>query len=199
MSGFEGAIQDLIDQLGALPGIGPKSAPRLAFHLLGAEGSEVQELVSAIEAVKQNVHFCSICGNVTEAEVCSICSDTRRDSTVLCVVEEAKDINAIEKTRAFRGMYHVLGGVIDPLAGVGADSLRIRELFARLGDGTVQEVILATNPTVEGEATSSYIARSVIPMGVSVTRLASGLPVGGDLEYADEVTLGRALEGRLRI
>ena len=171
----------------------------MAFHLLGAEGSEVQELVSAIEAVKQNVHFCSICGNVTEAEVCSICSDTRRDSTVLCVVEEAKDINAIEKTRAFRGMYHVLGGVIDPLAGVGADSLRIRELFARLGDGTVQEVILATNPTVEGEATSSYIARSVIPMGVSVTRLASGLPVGGDLEYADEVTLGRALEGRLRI
>ena len=199
MSGFEGAIQDLIDQLGALPGIGPKSAQRLAFHLLGAEGSEVQELVSAIEAVKQNVHFCSICGNVTEAEVCSICSDTRRDSTVLCVVEEAKDINAIEKTRAFRGMYHVLGGVIDPLAGVGAESLRIRELFARLGDGTVQEVILATNPTVEGEATSSYIARSVIPMGVSVTRLASGLPVGGDLEYADEVTLGRALEGRLRI
>ena len=199
MSGFEGAIQDLIDQLGALPGIGPKSAQRLAFHLLGAEGSEVQELVSAIEAVKQNVHFCSICGNVTEAEVCSICSDTRRDSTVLCVVEEAKDINAIEKTRAFRGMYHVLGGVIDPLAGVGADSLRIRELFARLGDGTVQEVILATNPTVEGEATSSYIARSVIPMGVSVTRLASGLPVGGDLEYADEVTLGRALEGRLRV
>ena len=199
MSGFEGAIQDLIDQLGALPGIGPKSAQRLAFHLLGAEGSEVQELVSAIEAVKQNVHFCSICGNVTEAEVCSICSDTRRDSTVLCVVEEAKDINAIEKTRAFRGMYHVVGGVIDPLAGVGADSLRIRELFARLGDGTVQEVILATNPTVEGEATSSYIARSVIPMGVSVTRLASGLPVGGDLEYADEVTLGRALEGRLRI
>ena len=199
MSGFEGAIQDLIDKLGALPGIGPKSAQRLAFHLLGAEGSEVQELVSAIEAVKQNVHFCSICGNVTEAEVCSICSDTRRDSTVLCVVEEAKDINAIEKTRAFRGMYHVLGGVIDPLAGVGADSLRIRELFARLGDGTVQEVILATNPTVEGEATSSYIARSVIPMGVSVTRLASGLPVGGDLEYADEVTLGRALEGRLRI
>ena len=199
MSGFEGAIQDLIDQLGALPGIGPKSAQRLAFHLLGAEGSEVQELVSAIEAVKQNVHFCSICGNVTEAEVCSICSDTRRDSTVLCVVEEAKDINAIEKTRAFRGMYHVLGGVIDPLAGVGADSLRIRELFARLGDGTVQEVILATNPTVEGEATSSYIARSVIPMGVSVTRLASGLPVGGDLEYADEVTLVRALEGRLRI
>ncbi len=199
MSGFEGAIQDLIDQLGALPGIGPKSAQRLAFHLLEAESTEVQELVAAIEAVKSNVHFCSICGNVTEAEVCSICSDTRRDGSILCVVEEAKDISAIEKTRAFRGTYHVLGGVIDPLAGVGADSLRIRELFARLGDGTVQEVILATNPTVEGEATSSYIARSVIPMGVSVTRLASGLPVGGDLEYADEVTLGRALEGRLRV
>ena len=199
MSGCEGAIQELIDQLGALPGIGPKSAQRLAFHLLEAESTEVQELVAAIEAVKSNVHFCSICGNVTEAEVCSICSDTRRDGSILCVVEEAKDISAIEKTRAFRGTYHVLGGVIDPLAGVGADSLRIRELFARLGDGTVQEVILATNPTVEGEATSSYIARSVIPMGVSVTRLASGLPVGGDLEYADEVTLGRALEGRLRV
>ena len=199
MSGFEGAIQDLIDQLGALPGIGPKSAQRLAFHLLEAESTEVQELVAAIEAVKSNVHFCSICGNVTEAEVCSICSDTRRDGSILCVVGEAKDISAIGKTRAFRGIYHVLGGVIDPLAGVGADSLRIRELFARLGDGTVQEVILATNPTVEGEATSSYIARSVIPMGVSVTRLASGLPVGGDLEYADEVTLGRALEGRLRV
>ena len=199
MSGFEGAIQDLIDQLGALPGIGPKSAQRLAFHLLEAESTEVQELVAAIEAVKSNVHFCSICGNVTGAGVCSICSDTRRDGSILCVVEEAKDISAIEKTRAFRGTYHVLGGVIDPLAGVGADSLRIRELFARLGDGTVQEVILTTNPTVEGEATSSYIARSVIPMGVSVTRHASGLPVGGDLEYADEVTLGRALEGRLRV
>ena len=199
MSGFEGAIQDLIDQLGALPGIGPKSAQRLAFHLLEAESTEVQELVAAIEAVKSNVHFCSICGNVTEAEVCSICSDTRRDGSILCVVEEAKDISAIEKTRAFRGTYHVRGGVIDQLAGVGAECLRIWEFFGRLVDGTLQDVILARNPSVEVEATSSYIARSVIPMGVSVTRLASGLPVGGDLEYADEVTLGRALEGRLRV
>ncbi len=196
MSGFDGAIQDLIDNLGALPGIGPKSAQRLAFHILGADSAEIQELVASIQAVKKNVHFCTVCGNVTEGEVCSICADTRRDQTILCVVEEAKDINAIEKTRVFRGRYHVLGGVIDPLAGIGADQLRMRELFMRLADGTIQEVILATNPTVEGEATSSYIARSVTPMGVTVTRLASGLPVGGDLEYADEVTLGRALEGR---
>lgn len=196
MSSFGGAIQELIDQLGALPGIGPKSAQRLAFHLLAADPHEVQDLVSAIETVKQHVHFCQICGNVTEGEICLICADTRRDQTVLCVVEEAKDINAVEKTRMFRGNYHVLGGVIDPLAGVGVDQLRMRELFMRLADGTVTEVILATNPTVEGEATASYIAHSVSPMGVSVTRLAQGLPVGGDLEYADEVTLGRALEGR---
>ncbi len=196
MSGFEGSIQDLIDSLGALPGIGPKSAQRLAFHILGADSEEISELVAAIQAVKRDVHFCSVCGNVTEGEVCAICSDSRRDQTTLCVVEEAKDINAVEKTRAYRGRYHVLGGVIDPLAGVGADQLRMRELFARLADGTVKEVILATNPTVEGEATAAFIARSVAPMGVEVTRLASGLPVGGDLEYADEVTLGRALEGR---
>lgn len=196
MAGFDGAIQDLIEELDALPGIGLKNAQRLAFHILGADSGEVEALVSAIEAVKQNVRFCTVCGNVTETEICSICADTRRDQAILCVVEEAKDINAVEKTRAFRGRYHVLGGVIDPLAGVGADQLRMRELFARLADGTIQEVILATNPTVEGEATSSYIARSVSPMGVKVTRLASGLPVGGDLEYADEVTLGRALEGR---
>ncbi len=196
MSSFEGAIGDLIDCLGALPGIGPKSAQRLAFYLLEADSGEVTALVSALEAVKENVHFCSICGNVTETEVCSICTDTRRDASILCVVEEAKDITAVEKTRVFRGRYHVLGGVIDPLAGIGADQLRMRELFQRLSDNTVQEVILAMNPTVEGEATAAYIARSVSPMGVSTTRLASGLPVGGDLEYADEVTLGRALEGR---
>lgn len=199
MSSFDGAIQDLIDCLGALPGIGPKSAQRLAFHLLEADSAEVSDLISALESVKENVHFCSICGNVTEGEICSVCADPRRDASILCVVEEVKDINAVEKTRVFRGGYHVLGGVIDPLAGVGADQLRMRELFARLADGTVQEVILAMNPTVEGEATASYIARSVSPMGVSVTRLASGLPVGGDLEYADEVTLGRALEGRRAI
>ena len=196
MSSFEGAIQDLIEELGALPGIGPKSAQRLAFYILGEEDGQSERLVEAIEAVKQKVHFCTICGNVTEGEVCAICSDTRRDQSVLCVVEEAKDINAVEKTRVFRGRYHVLGGVIDPLSGVGAEQLRMRELFTRLADGTVTEVILATNPTVEGEATATYIARSMAPMGVTTTRFASGLPVGGDLEYADEVTLGRALEGR---
>lgn len=196
MSSFEGAIQDLIDELGALPGIGPKSAQRLAFFLLNEEEGAVQRLVAAIQTVKRDVHFCVVCGNVTESEKCAICEDVRRDQSVLCVVEEAKDINAVEKTRVFRGLYHVLGGVIDPLAGVGAEQLRMRELFARLADGTVTEVILATNPTVEGEATASFIARSVGPMGVTATRLASGLPVGGDLEYADEVTLGRALEGR---
>lgn len=196
MSGFDGAIQDLIDELGALPGVGPKSAQRLAFHLLGEEEVGVQRLVDAITAVKQKVHFCTICGNVTESQVCAICADSRRDATIICVVEEAKDINAVEKTRVFRGLYHVLGGVIDPLAGVGAEQLRMRELFSRLADGSVTEVILATNPTVEGEATATFIARNLGPMGVSTTRLASGLPVGGDLEYADEVTLGRALEGR---
>lgn len=196
MSSFQGAIQDLIDELGALPGIGPKSAQRLAFYLLNEDEVAVERLVQAIQTVKRDVHFCTVCGNVTEGERCQICQDPRRDQTVLCVVEEAKDISAIEKTRVFRGLYHVLGGVIDPLAGVGAEELRIRELFARLADGTVTEIILATNPTVEGEATASFIARSVSTMGVKATRLASGLPVGGDLEYADEITLGRALEGR---
>ncbi len=196
MSSFQGAIQDLIDELGALPGIGPKSAQRLAFYLLNEDEVSVERLVQAIQTVKRDVHFCTVCGNVTEGERCQICQDPRRDQAVLCVVEEAKDISAIEKTRVFRGLYHVLGGVIDPLAGVGAEQLRIRELFARLADGTVTEIILATNPTVEGEATASFIARSVSTMGVKATRLASGLPVGGDLEYADEITLGRALEGR---
>ena len=196
MSSFDGAIQDLIDELGALPGIGPKSAQRLAFFILNEEAESIGRLVKAIQKVKSDVHFCSICGNVTESETCRICDDPRREQNILCVVEEAKDINAIESTRGFRGLYHVLGGVIDPLAGEGADQLRMRELFARLADGEVTEVILATNPTVEGEATASYIARTVSPMGVSTTRLASGLPVGGDLEYADEITLGRALEGR---
>ena len=196
MSSFDGAIQDLIDELGALPGIGPESAQRRAFYILGEEEGQSERLVDAIQAVKQNVHFCTVCGNITEGELCAICADARRDQSVLCVVEEAKDISAVEKTRVYRGMYHVLGGVIDPLSGVGADQLRMRELFTRLADGTVKEVILATNPTVEGEATATYIARSVTPMGIETTRLASGLPVGGDLEYADEVTLGRALEGR---
>ena len=199
MIGFEGALQDLIEQLGMLPGIGPKSAQRLAFHILSVDGAQAEALADAIKAVKQKVNSCEVCGNVTEEKVCSICADPRRDETVLCVVEEARDIAAVEKTRVFRGRYHVLGGVIDPLQGVGADQLRMRELFTRLSDGTVKEVILATNPTVEGEATSSYIARLVLPMEIQVTRLASGLPVGGDVENADEVTLGRALEGRMNI
>lgn len=199
MIGFEGALQDLIEQLGMLPGIGPKSAQRLAFHMLAADEAEMEALAAAIVAVKTKVSSCEVCGNVTEDKICGICADSRRDDTILCVVEEARDIAAVEKTRVFRGKYHVLGGVIDPLQGVGADQLRMRELFTRLGDGTVTEVILATNPTVEGEATSSYIARLVAPMEIEVTRLASGLPVGGDVEHADEVTLGRALEGRMSV
>lgn len=196
---YEGAIQDLIEELGRLPGIGPKSAQRIAFFLLTEESAEVQGLVDAIRAVKQNVKFCDTCGNVTEAEVCSICLDPRRDNFVICVVEEAKDIQSLEKTRVFRGRYHVLGGAIDPLSGVGPDQLRVRELYSRLADSKITEVILATNPTIEGEATATYIARMLGPLEVAVSRLASGLPVGGDLEYADEVTLGRALEGRRAI
>ncbi len=193
---FEGAVQTLIDELGLLPGIGPKSAQRIAFYLLAQEKEDIDRLVGAIKDVEMNVKFCSVCGNVTESEVCAICLDTRRDETVLCVVEEAKDIQALERTRVFRGKYHVLGGAIDPLAGIGPDQLRIRQLYRRLGDSSVAEVILATNPTIEGEATATYISRLLTPLEISVSRLASGLPVGGDLEYADEVTLGRALEGR---
>lgn len=199
MIGFDGSLQDLIEQLGTLPGIGPKSAQRLAFHILELEEPEVEALADAIQAVKKNVHACEVCGNVTESELCSICSDTRRDEAVLCVVEDARDVNAIEKTRVFRGKYHILGGVIDPMRGIGPDNLRMRELFSRLSDGAIQEIILAMNPTVEGEATSSYIARVLLPMGISVTRIASGLPMGGDVEHADEITLGRALEGRLSV
>lgn len=193
---YDGAIQDLVDELGRLPGIGPKSAQRIAFYLLGQESAEVQGLVDAIQAVKHNVKFCEVCGNVTEAERCSICTDPRRDGSAICVVEEAKDIQSLERTRVFRGRYHVLGGAIDPLSGIGPDQLRIRELYSRLASSEISEVIIATNPTIEGEATSTYIARMVAPLDIKVTRLASGLPVGGDLEYADEVTLGRALEGR---
>ena len=196
---FEGAVQTLIDELGLLPGIGPKSAQRIAFYLLAQEKEDIDRLVGALKDVQVNVKFCSICGNVTEAEVCSICLDARRDETVLCVVEEAKDIQAMERTRVFRGKYHVLGGAIDPLSGIGPEQLRIVELQRRLGNSQVQEVILATNPTIEGEATAAYISRLLAPLDISVSRLASGLPVGGDLEYADEVTLGRALEGRRAI
>jgi recombination protein RecR len=193
---YEGAVQDLIDELGRLPGIGPKSAQRIAFHLLAAEADDVSRLVAALGAVKSRVRFCRICGNVAEEDECRVCRDPRRDRTVICVVEEPKDVVAVERTREFRGVYHVLGGAISPIEGVGPDDLRIRELLGRLADGEVTEVILATDPNLEGEATATYLARVLGPLGVRVTRLASGLPVGGDLEYADEVTLGRAFEGR---
>jgi recombination protein RecR len=193
---YEGAVQDLIDELGRLPGIGPRSAQRLAFHLLAADPHDVRRLVDAINEVKEKVRFCQICGNVAQEEQCRICRDPRRDPTVLCVVEEPKDVVAIERTREFRGRYHILGGAISPIEGIGPDDLRIKELMQRLADGEVIELILATDPNLEGEATATYLARLLKPMGLRVTRLASGLPVGGDLEYADEVTLGRAFEGR---
>ena len=193
---YEGPVQDLIDELGRLPGVGPKSAQRIAFHLLDADKDEIQQLVDAITTVKTSVSFCVICGNVTEQEECAICRDARRDRSVICVVEESKDVMAIERTRSFRGLYHVLGGAISPLQGVGPDQLRIRELMTRLSDETVQEIVLATDPNLEGEATATYLSRLLKTLGIRVTRLASGLPVGGDLEYADEVTLGRAFEGR---
>jgi recombination protein RecR len=193
---YEGVVQDLIDELGRLPGVGPKSAQRIAFHLLNSEPADVRRLASVLVEVKEKVRFCSTCGNVAEEEQCSICRDPRRDQTVLCVVEEPKDVVAIERTREFRGRYHVLGGAISPIDGIGPDELRIRELMPRLADDTVTEVILATDPNLEGEATATYLTRLLKPMGLRVTRLASGLPVGGDLEYADEVTLGRAFEGR---
>ncbi|HEX4726334.1 MAG TPA: recombination mediator RecR [Jatrophihabitans sp.] len=193
---YEGAIQDLIDELGRLPGIGPKSAQRIAFHLLATETADVERLASTLRRVKAEVKFCRVCGNVSDAEECRICRDERRDGTVICVVEEPKDVVAVERTREFRGRYHVLGGAISPIDGIGPDDLRVRELLHRLSDGTVTELILATDPNLEGEATATYLARLIKPMGVTVSRLASGLPVGGDLEYADEVTLGRAFSGR---
>ena len=196
---YEGAVQDLIDELGRLPGIGPKSAQRIAFHLLAAESVDVDRLASVLRRVKAEVKFCRICGNVTDSEECRICRDARRDLTVICVVEEPKDVIAVERTREFRGRYHVLGGAISPIDGIGPDDLRVRELLHRLSDGTVTELILATDPNLEGEATATYLARLIKPMGVTVSRLASGLPVGGDLEYADEVTLGRAFSGRRAI
>ena len=193
---YEGAVQDLIDELGRLPGIGPKSAQRIAFHLLAAEPADVGRLAAALQRVKDEVKFCKICGNVAEAEQCRICLDPRRDETVICVVEEPKDVVAIERTREYRGRYHVLGGAISPIEGIGPDDLRVRELLQRLQDGAITELILATDPNLEGEATATYLARLIKPTGLRVTRLASGLPVGGDLEYADEVTLGRAFSGR---
>ena len=196
---YEGAVQDLIDELGRLPGVGPKSAQRIAFHILAADPADVRRLSDALVEVKARVRFCDLCGNVAQEDLCRVCKDPRRLATVLCVVEEPKDVVAIERTREFRGRYHVLGGAINPIAGVGPDDLRISQLMARLADGTVTEVILATDPNVEGEATATYLSRLLVPMGITVSRLALGLPVGGDLEYADEVTLGRAFEGRRRI
>jgi len=200
MSGmYEGAIQDLIDALGRLPSIGPKSAQRIAFHILQAEPEIAAALVDAIRTVKERVKFCAICGNVSEEDECRICRDPRRESSSICVVEESKDVIAIERTREFRGKYHVLGGAISPIDGIGPEQLRIRELMARLSDPEIVEVILATDPNLEGEATATYLARMIKPLEIKVSRLASGLPVGGDLEYADEVTLGRAFEGRRNV
>jgi recombination protein RecR len=193
---YEGVVQGLIDELGRLPGVGPKSAQRIAFHILAADPDDVRRLATSLLEVKEKVRFCAVCGNVAEAEQCQICRDPRRDPSIVCVVEESKDVVAIERTREFRGRYHVLGGAISPIEGIGPDELRVKELMTRLADGTITELIIATDPNLEGEATATYLARLVKPMGLRVTRLASGLPVGGDLEYADEVTLGRAFEGR---
>lgn len=193
---YEGPVQDLIDELSRLPGVGPKSAQRLAFHLLHADAADVQRLADVLVRVKETAHFCAQCGNVAEEDLCRICRDPRRDQTAICVVEEVKDVAAIERTREFRGRYHVLGGAISPIDGVGPGDIRIAELLRRLSDTTITEVILATDPNLEGEATATYIARQLKDLDLTVTRLASGLPVGGDLEYADDVTLGRAFQGR---
>jgi len=194
---YEGVVQDLIDELGRLPGVGPKGAQRIAFHLLQAEPADVRRLADVLIEVKAKVKFCRTCFNVSEDDECRICRDPRRDASVLCVVEEYKDVVAIERTREFKGRYHVLGGAISPIDGIGPEQLRIRELLTRLSDDRLTEVILATDPNLEGEATATYLIRQLKPLGLRLTRLASGLPVGGDLEYADEVTLGRAFVGRL--
>ena len=193
---YEGIIQELIDELGRLPGIGPKSAQRIAFHIVQSERVDVNRLVEVLRLVKERVKFCTRCGNVAEEEECRICRDPRRINTIICVVEESKDVVAIEKTREFKGKYHVLGGAISPIDGIGPEQLRIKELLVRLADNEIVEVIIATDPNLEGEATATYLARLIKPLGITISRLASGLPVGGDLEYADEVTLGRAFEGR---
>jgi recombination protein RecR len=193
---YEGAIQDLIDELGRLPGIGPKSAQRIAFHIIQSERVDISRLADVLRTVKEKVKFCTECGNISEEELCRICRDPRRDPALICVVEESKDVIAIEKTREFRGKYHVLGGAISPIDGIGPENLRIRELMVRLAATEIQEIIIATDPNLEGEATATYLSRLLKPLGIKVSRLASGLPVGGDLEYADEVTLGRAFEGR---
>ena len=196
---YADAVQAVIDELGRLPGVGPKSAQRLAFHLMKLSVEDTSRLTSAIDEMKVRIRFCERCFNISEAELCPVCADDRRDGSILCVVEEPRDIVAVERTGEFGGRYHVLGGAISPIEGVGPDQLRIRELLARLDQEGVTEVILATNPNIEGEATAMYLARLLAPLGLEVTKIASGLPVGGDLEYADELTLGRALEGRRRL
>ncbi|MFZ4065626.1 MAG: recombination protein RecR [Micrococcales bacterium] len=193
---YEGVVQDLIDALSRLPGVGPKSAQRIAFYLVQTDDDQAAELAKILLEAKDRVRFCDTCGNVAEAELCNICRDPRRVKDAICVVEESKDVQAIEKTREFKGYYHVLGGAISPIDGIGPDNLRIRELMSRLNDPEIKEVIIATDPNLEGEATATYLTRLLAPLGITVSRLASGLPVGGDLEYADEVTLGRAFEGR---
>ena len=193
---YEGAIQDLIDELGRLPGIGPKSAQRIAFHIIQSERVDISRLADVLRTVKEKVKFCTECGNISEEELCRICRDPRRDPSQICVVEESKDVLAIEKTREFKGTYHVLGGAISPIDGVGPENLKIKELMTRLSETTIGEIIIATDPNLEGEATATYLTRLIKPLGIKVSRLASGLPVGGDLEYADEITLGRAFEGR---
>jgi recombination protein RecR len=196
---YEGALQQLIDELGRLPGVGPKSAQRIAFYLIEAESDVALTLAEVLKEVREKVRFCESCGNVSESEKCSICSDLKRDQGLICVVEDSKDIAAIERTREFRGLYHVLGGAISPIAGIGPDQLRIKQLMKRLADPNIREVIIATNPNLEGEATATYLIRMLTPLEILVSKLASGLPVGGDLEYADDMTLGRAFEGRRRV
>lgn len=196
---FTDALQDLIDALGKMPGVGPKSAQRIAFWVLSADEADIKRLTEALTSVKEKVHLCEVCGNITEHPVCAICQDSRRDQSLICVVEQATDIVSLERTRMYRGLYHVLGGALDPINGVGPDQLRIAGLMTRLQDSAIKEVIIATDPNTEGEATAAYLARMLATIGIPASRLASGLPVGGDLEYADEVTLGRALEGRRRL
>lgn len=193
---YEGIIQDLIDEFGKLPGIGPKSAQRIAFFIVQSENYDPTRLSDLLATIRDNVRFCHICGMISDSDTCGICSDSRRNTAMICVVEEAKDVLAIERTREFRGLYHVLGGAISPIDGIGPDDLRISALMARLAGSSVSEVIIATDPNVEGEATATYLSRLLVQPGLVVSRLASGLPVGGDLEYADEITLGRAFEGR---
>ena len=196
---YEGIVQDLIDELAKLPGVGPKGATRIAFHLLATDHADVTRLATVLAEVKDKIKFCRTCFNVAQDDLCRICADTRRDYSAICVVEEPKDVLAVERTREFRGRYHVLGGAISPIDGVGPDDLRVTDLMTRLADGAITEIILATDPNLEGEATATYLTRLISPLGIKVTRLASGLPVGGDLEYADEVTLGRAFEGRRQV